>query len=786
MARTPVLYLTTASIALSIGHGPAQAQQVAQAQPSSQLEEVVITAQKRTEKLSDAPVAASVINEATLTDANVSDISDINKLAPSVNLNGTFNGRVPLAVRGIQSDSNEAAIGVASGVGIQVDGVPVPSDSFAGNDMEDVEAVEVLKGPQATLGGRTATSGMINIRTHDPSATWTGSLTGTITDDDEHHIQGFIAGPVTDKIEVSLDGWGHYLVFPVKNLATDQNSHSDDYGFRDKILIKPTDDLDIKLTTRWSSFQSYGGNFAYTYIQPGATLLGVPSFVAPFLTVPALLPGINVNSHNTNYASPVLGAGEHHDDFDFVANIDWRLGDYTLSSITAYQHEERKDVQDLFAVDAYFLDELAHAPLFNNTQDVWTNTSQTSQEVKIASPLDQRINFVAGVFYSDTTVDGATYRVFLGPSATEVVAVNSDTSTVAVYGRANGKLTDDLTLSVGARFNWDSLSYTDIQSIYNGVFLGPSPFPPYTPILGADSSSSTAFVGDVGLKYQIQPEWMVYGTYTRGYAPAVYNTAGTITIANPHLDLVGQEHIDSFELGSKGRFLDDTVQVDGALFDTVYHNYQIQTFMNNGGIDPPLVTTAAGEAETKGAELDAVWKPTPDTRLSFDGAYTLAMFNKFDAGPCYWGSSAVAGFVPPGCYLPAGSVEYKANLTGRAMPNAPHFTFRTAASQVFALGSLPYSLEAGGDVYYRSSAMMVPDNNPHAYQSGFATLNLHATLLHEDGDYQLTLFVNNVTNTHYNVDVEDFWTGPWQSNAVVAQPARDTDRYFGARFAYQF
>jgi len=101
----------------------------------------------------DGEVSADVLAQ-----QNVSDISDINKLVPSVQLNGTINGRVPMGIRGISSVSNEGTVGISSGVAIQVDGVPVPSDSYDGNDIMDVQSIEVLKGPQATLGGRTAAS----------------------------------------------------------------------------------------------------------------------------------------------------------------------------------------------------------------------------------------------------------------------------------------------------------------------------------------------------------------------------------------------------------------------------------------------------------------------------------------------------------------------------------------------------------------------------------------------------------------------------------------------------
>src|ERR1700722_15226918 len=160
LAGTALALYAPASLAQQAG-GSATGSTAAE---SGQLEEILITAQKRTEKLEDVPVAASVVSADVLAQQNVSDISDVNKLVPSVQLNGTINGRVPMGIRGISSVSNEGTVGLSSGVAIQVDGVPVPSDSYDGNDIMDVQSVEVLKGPQATLGGRTAASGRITLR----------------------------------------------------------------------------------------------------------------------------------------------------------------------------------------------------------------------------------------------------------------------------------------------------------------------------------------------------------------------------------------------------------------------------------------------------------------------------------------------------------------------------------------------------------------------------------------------------------------------------------------------
>lgn len=160
-----------------------------------------ITAQKRTERLEDVPVSAQVVSNNTLSESNVSDVSDLNKLLPSLNINGTISGRAPMGMRGISSVSNEQAVGVPSGVAIMVDGVPVPSDSYDGNQVEDMQNVEVLKGPQATLGGRTAAAGVINYRTYDPTATFQGGVSRTGTTDHEWRGNGHISGPLAGGLE---------------------------------------------------------------------------------------------------------------------------------------------------------------------------------------------------------------------------------------------------------------------------------------------------------------------------------------------------------------------------------------------------------------------------------------------------------------------------------------------------------------------------------------------------------------------------------------------------------
>src|SRR5260221_6707748 len=174
--------------------------------PDIMLEEIVITAEKRPEKLQDVPVSAAVVSTAALRGANVSDISDINNLFPSVNMNGTINGRVPVGMRGISTVSDEQTVGISSGVAILIDGVPVPSDSQGANQIEDVQSIEVLKGPQATLGGRTAAAGGINIWKRGPTDVFQGSIGATATNDHEYRFNGYVSGPISNRVDFGLSG----------------------------------------------------------------------------------------------------------------------------------------------------------------------------------------------------------------------------------------------------------------------------------------------------------------------------------------------------------------------------------------------------------------------------------------------------------------------------------------------------------------------------------------------------------------------------------------------------
>jgi len=741
------------------------------------LEEIVITSEKRPERLADVPVSASVVSNDLLSRSNSSDISDLNKLVPSINLNGSLNGRVPAGIRGISSVSNEATIGLSSGVAFLIDGVPIPSDSVAANQLEDIQSVEVLKGPQATLGGRTAATGVINIVTRGPTSTLTGDMSLTGTNDGEYRVNAFLAGPIAPNLDFSLSAYYNQRDYPIRNIQLDKRTTQDTSGARGKLLYHVTDNLDVTLAGHFGYTRNDGANLIYDYLSPGTTLL-VGTGGPPFLSPATLLPGITASPTNQLYSSPAR-AYALAKDRDASLDIEYRLGDLTLGSITAYQHEVQNNAQDLFAVATFFWNDLTGAPAsgappFYNLQYITENINQLSQEFKLASPTDRPFSYLLGAFYSNTRVRYGQVRDFLPAFAT--VDVTPSTSTYDVYARATWKILPQTSLVGGLRYNYDRLSYTDYQLLYTFSFPPPVILPNQ---FASDSSNSSTVVGDVSLQQQLGKDSMAYFTYARGYSPAAYNTSQAIdttgtTTSPPRLALVSKETVDHFEIGAKNSFLDRRVTLNVAIFDTKYKNFQIQNFDKaSTSINPPLILVAAGEAETRGVEIDSAWAPTSSLRIGLDGAYIRAKFNDYPDAPCFYGTTT----------SPPGTPTCTQNLAGKPLPNAPRFKLSSNVEQRIPLGFAPLELVLSGNYSYRSAAQMLTDQNPQAVVGAFGILNLAAGVASTSGtSYSVTAFVNNVTDKFYPVDVEDFWSAPWGgTNTVIMQPARDARRYYGLR-----
>ena len=747
---------------------------------NSDTAEIIVTAQKRPEKLQQIPVAASVMSSESIAQQHVTDLSDINRVVPSVEIKGTFNGRVPYSIRGISTNANEGAIGLTSGVSIQVDGVPVPADSFAANTISDVAQLEVLKGPQATLGGRTASAGVINFVTYSPTTTQKFGMDLTGTGDGEYRINAHVSGPINDVLSYSIAGYDSHVREPIFNLLTNTKSKADSAGIRAKLKFAPSSDFDATLMGHYALSTSQGENFIYQYITPGATLLG-----APPLTQALLLGAYTPHYGNTSYASPVNMTSRYQDS-DGALVMNYRAGGLTLSSTTSYFHEKQFQSQDLFETDILFFNFLTggHAPPFNDMQSNDGYVRQVTQEFKLASDASKPLNFIAGAYYSDMTVHGYGLRQFAGFPASDIN--ESKTKSYAAYLRVNDKLSDLISLTGGLRYNEDKIAW-NINELFNPAAgqYGTGNFG-VGGFAWALSDSKGTLVGDASAQFHLAPHQMAYLSYTRGYKPEAYNTAHTFSVApsavagTPDAGFTSPtkgETIDSFEVGLKTTAMGGHLTFNADAFYTNYKNYQAQIFDNTQLIGI-LVLSNAG-ASTKGVEADVNYRKG-NTTFSVSGAYIDAQFKDFPSTQCY-----------PTQTVAQGCVGGTQSLSGHSLPDSPKFKANASIQQTIPLDKVNVLL--GSNLAYRTSAVLQSDGNPETYQGAFALLDASIGLQTKDKTASLTFFVNNITNHFYLSNAEDFFSGPWSgapgvgpANAVIGQPARDSHRYWGARLGVNF
>ena len=738
--------------------------------PTVGLEEVLVTAQKRVERLSDTTVSAAVVSSDTLTKSGVTNLDDIGKAVPSL-LAAPSNGtnRSGFSMRGISTPVITA--GAPSGVAIMIDGVTLAPESMAARQLGDVANVEVLRGPQATLGGRTASAGVVNMVTRSPSDHFSANVSATLAQDNEQRLQGFVTSPINEQLAFSLAAFGSTVDYPTENIRTGDADRERAYGGRGKLLYKPMDNLDVTLTAAASNTKNRGAFASYIQIDPTANFRG-----SPLIPQSLALPNITVSRDNFNY--DVLG-NPNMDATDRLYSliVNWHVGGFTISSITARQEEHRHLLFDLYyeAVDSAAI--LA-GPGFtwDMKQTFVYDIKTTTQEFKLDTPQMGPVHLLAGLYFGHDITDYDFIRASYtkggaGPPPFSGFRV-PDTKTYAAYGRAEWTLVPDkLQFITGLRVNRDDINY--LYSLRNT----PPPAPQIVPFTRTGSAAQTTTVGDLTLRYRFTPDVMTYASYTRGYKPAIWNLDGTVTPTNTFVP-VKREDIDSYELGMKGTFLDNRLSLNAAVFDTIDKNFQVQTFDPNA-ISATFAIANAGKVQSRGVELDARAAVTSDFRLYSSIAFVDAKFDRYDAASCY-GTQTVA----QGCLTAPSGNRYQV-MTGKRLPNAPRWKGTVGAEQRFRM-NLPVDVVVNGNYQYQTAVIFDPNLSPFAVQPGYGILNLGIGAADKDDRYDVTLFVNNVFDKHYLSGITD-QTARWGGKlALTGNWSRDAQRYAGIRASVRF
>jgi len=758
------------SIAISLPLGLALPLVVSQvlaqtpANPATDLDAIIVTANKRVENVQEVPKTVLVLTPEALSKTGTSTISELGNVIPSIG--GMVDNRSSTPpLRGISSFGT--TVGVQSQTGVVIDDVPQAAYSSLFKELTDIESLEVLPGPQSTLSGRNASAGLINIRTREPSEIFSAEASFEHTSDRQQRMSAFMTGPLSDTVAFSLSAfsneWGGHL----RSLTEMDGNRPlrlegwDIQGVRGKLRWQPTERLKSTLTlyTMENTFLTpgYVSGWAYLSVDPNATHR---SDTLP-RTIAQLYPGMSIKRYNT-----WTGASRHsfnqNKDRGGTLRVEYELENgTTLTSISSIAKVDmpRQDAGITFdgfkAVDLNY----PHSQIHYNTET-------KSQELRLTSPGGQRFDYVIGAIYSDSDTWFPLQE--LGISMINWVRT-FDMQSTAIFARGtlHAGARDDITL--GLRYQDDSMGYSF-------AFLPARPDATVPDIFSKGDSQYDFFSAELSWRHELAQNVSTYVTASRAQSGRVYDMGNRRGAMAGVLSPLDSQEVTNFEWGLKSQWLDRRLTLNLNLFHADYDHFQIRTRPPASDLGGSFRLFTIGKVKTQGAELETRFRASERLDLNLGAAWVDAVIRDFPKAQCYIRQSAADG-----CNS---ADNTQANLRGTRMPHAPKFKITAGANYFLPLDNRPFDLEFSGAYRWQSKTMFDYRGNPNLYQDGYGILNLSATLLDREGRYSLSVFVNNVLdkNFYINMDDDDYWSGP----AYYGSFGRDSFRYAGVSLKIHF
>ncbi len=720
------------------------------------LDEIIVTAQKKSESLQEVPIAITAISAETLEKQGISDFQGISERTPGL-LIGAFSPAQPeIAIRGV--GTKEDGPGANDSTVVSVDDVYIASRIAQIIDIYDLERVEVLRGPQGTLYGRNSIAGSINFITQKPDENFALRLEQTIGSYNKLDTRALIKGAIdADSGLYGKLSYSHRVNDGFVDLYSDGTTKIGDlnginrHSMRGQLRYAPADSgLDATLTLEGEIDRDQGQNR-----EPIGDTTANPA-------------------RNSVVINTGLGFDDIHDSlstegfmdrdvFGASLKFDYDIGDVTLTSITAY-----RDAEVQFGLDCCGLNGRVYPRANYNYID--EAATQLTQEFKLSGDTGG-LDWIVGVFYTDESDhkrEGFGFGPIANPQGTfdEISAssaftntsnVKADIEAMAIYGQGTYGLTDRLGATLGLRYSTEDKTVTASGAVTggppNGIIVGP-----YAPVTASDDWSSVDF--RVALDYDLSDDVMLYGSVASGFKSGGF--AGAPKNAASASRSFDEESALNYELGLKSTMLENRLRLNIAAFYTDYKDLQVTRFALTP--DTPrfgqFLTENAAGAEIKGLEVESTFVPIENLELSFNYAYLDAKFTEFFG-------------LTPG---PDGTTP---DFTGNDLRQAPKHS---------ASGNLNYTwqdvLSGDDSIYLNVSARYVddvfydPDNNSRAVVDSYAVADVRLGYTAPSGKYKADLWVNNVTNNDYTTHAFSL-TGGQRAYANVGKP-----RWYGMTLTY--
>ncbi len=726
----------------------------ASAQEPTTLGEVIVTSQKRAESLQDVPLAVSAVSGVKIEEAGIVKIEDLKNYVPTLFMTETAIGN-NISIRGIFSGVNP---GFEQSVGTYVDGIYRGRPQQTRAPFLDLERVEVLRGPQSILFGKNSVGGALNITTARPSEEFEAMVSALYeTEYDEQEFTGSVSVPFSDNFRGRLAARYREVDGHLMNAtrSTDDPSREETTA-RAWLEWDLSDNVTAALKAEIGEFDVSGRQIEIDQETP------IPAGPFAGLTYAQVLVNVfgqhsSVLNNRPDYVRSSNGDFSNNDTEEFVLQVDWQLGENTLTSITGHSKYDFSELCDCDFTGANVFN-VAMAEQFD----------QTSQELRVTSPAGDKLEYIVGVYYETSDLQFFD-SIQVPANSILAAAVNpnlaatgtprffkQDSKSYSGFAQFRWNVSDEFRSTLGLRYTKDekdasrSLAITDINGqpltgmqavvapiVYRNGFNVRA-----HQISGSREEDQTL----PSLTFEWEPDdtTMLYVGWGKGAKAGGFDARSNNSPIPPTpvctapntppnctpLRGIGtfeyqEERATNLELGAKLR-VGGAFELNAALYKTDFEDLQVSTFDGVLGFN----VRNAGEAEIKGLEIDMRWQATANLLLTSSAAYTDFEYLDY-TGQCFPGQIPDA---PDGL-----NCSYKGKTNEFVAP----WVITLGGSYVRPIGA-NLRLHAGADAYYTDHYFVAPTLDPKQVQESYYKVNARLGLGSQSGGWDVSVIGKNI------------------------------------------
>jgi iron complex outermembrane recepter protein len=717
----------------------------------AEVDEVIVTAQKREQSLSDVSLAVSAIGANELVNTQTNSIESLQYLVPSISFGNDFNF-AKLFIRGI--GLNSSFPGADPSVALHVDGAVIAQAGAQMSAMFDLEQVEVLRGPQGTLYGRNATGGVVNLISAKPTETMEGYARLTVGGEDLQVLgEAALGGPISERVRARLAV--RYLDregYAVNELSGAEIDDAQQLSSRFTLQLLPSDSFELLLSGEYH--REDDASNALKFREPAFPNATAPAPGTVDLRSLAVQPGFSVASDPRNIRANVEPINDRTT-YATTLTATWRLTDViSLKSITNQRDYEAEFYQDFDVSDYPGCRQPLVGPTSTCTLAPGTTRTagnhwqplyqhQFSEELQFNFDGERLHGLLAGYYLKEyIRIEnhlGFNPNPHFSSDPADARAIFDgamNVKTWAVFGNASYDFTDRFSLKGGARYSYEERDVASYQA--TAIPPAPAPAPSALGYPFRRARDWTNFSPQIGVEFRPREGLMTYLTFAKGFK------SGTSVIGEAGKEFVNPEKVDSIELGLKSRLLDNQLQLNVAAFYHEVEDAQFQFTFPQAA--PPNFTTEmrnAAQIEGKGVEFEASWRPTQGFSLDTSIAWLDSKFTSFFApNPLNEaGYSAAPGQAP---------LE---DLSGNSTRMSPEWSASLQPSYEFALGN-GGTLELSANAIYKGKQYHTEFNDDRLSSEEYTIVDANVLFTSPGERYTLNLWGKNLTD-------EFVWAGSY-------------------------